>query len=182
MTGFKLGPFEVGPNTMWLGAHGMLMLVVLVGLAFLLGAIGLPRRADERLVRGLKAAGALTFLALIALTITGLVPDIGFERGAAFSGTLHNAFGTFQSAVTDDNLGAFTGPLLFDVMEHVSLVVPGLAALLCFCIWHYGLRVVEDAPVRRAALALAAVTLFWVLAVGNVGLYVTKVLTFPYTR
>ena len=182
MSSFKVGPFEVGPNTVWLGAHGMLMLVVLAGLAFVGGALAYPRSADERLVRGLRLACALTFAALVALTITGLVPDIGFEKGAAFSGRLHNAFGTFDANVSDAGLAAFTGPLLFDIMEHVSLVVPGLAALLCFCAWHFGARLVESPVVRRATLALVAVIAFWVLAIGNVGLYVSKVLTFPYNR
>jgi len=57
-----------------------------------------------------------------------------------------------------------------------------LAALLCFLIWHYDKRVVEDRAVRSAVLSLLVLTVGWVLAIGNLGLYVTKVLTFPYTR
>ena len=182
MIAFALGPFEVGRNTLWLDTHGLLMLAVLVFGAFLCGALWFARQADDRLVRGLKAASLLTFLALVLLTFTGLVPDVQFEKGAGFSGTFHNAFGTFQSTVTDDNLGALTGPLLFDIMEHVSFVLPALAALICFLVWHYGRRVVEDGTVRRSVLSLAAVTLAWVLVIGGMGVYVTKVLTFPYTR
>jgi hypothetical protein len=158
------------------------MILVLAGLAFLAGAISLASRADERLVRGLKIASLLTLLAFVALTFTGLVPDVLFEKGAGFSGTFQNAFGTFHANVSDENLGALTGPLLFDIMEHVPLVLPGLAALLCFCIWQYGRRVVDDASVRASVLSILAVTFAWVLAVGGIGVYVSKVLTFPYIR
>ena len=182
MVAFKVGPFEIGSNTMWLGAHGLLMLLILVCLAFLFGALCFSRQADEKLVRTLKATSMINLVALLALMITGLVPDIGFGTGASFSGTFQGDFGTSQSAVTDDNLGAFTGPLLFDLMEHASFIVPGLAALLCFLIWHYGRRVVGDRAVRGSALALMALMMAWVLAIGNLGLYVTKVLTYPYTR
>jgi len=182
MTTFQLGPFQVGPETMWLGAHGLFMLVILAGLALLFGALWGGRPADARLVAALRVVSLLTLLALVALTVSGLVPDVAFDKGTALSGTLQNGFGTFRAQVSDDNLGAFTGPLLFDVMEHVSLVVPGLALLLCFWIWHHGRRVVEDAAVRRTALWLVAVIGFWVLAIGNIGLYLTKVLTFPYVR
>ena len=182
MAAFKLGPFELGCNTMWLDAHGLLMVVVVVCLAFLAGAIWFSRRADERLVRGLKTASMVTVIAFVLLTITGLVPDVGFEKGATFSGTFHSDFGTVQSTVSDDNVGAFTGPLLFDIMEHISLVVPGLALLLCFLIWHHGRRTIEDPAVRASVLSLLVLTGFWALAIGGVGVYITKILTYPYTR
>ena len=182
MLAFALGPFELGRNTAWLDAHGLLMMIVLMCLAFLAGAIALVRQADDRLVRGLKAASLVTVLAFLALTVTGLVPDVAFEKGAMFSGTFHNDFGTVQAAVTDDNVGAFTGPLLFDIMEHISLVVPLLALLLCFLVWHYGRRTVEDPAVRRAVLSVLVLTGGWALVIGSMGVYITKVLTYPYTR
>ena len=182
MVAFGLGPFEIGTNTMWLCAHGFLMVVVLICVAFLSGAIWFNRQGDESLVRALKVLSVVNLLALVALMVTGLVPDVVFERGQGFSGVFHTEFGTFQAAVTDENLGAFTGPLLFDMMEHVSFIVPGLAALLCLLVWHYGRRVIEDRAVRGAAMATTALTVAWVLAIGSLGVYVTRVLTFPYTR
>jgi tetrahydromethanopterin S-methyltransferase subunit E len=158
------------------------MVIVVICLAFLAGAIWFSRQADDRLVRGLKTASMATLVAFVLLTITGLVPDVAFEGGATFSGTFHNDFGTVQSTVSDDNVGAFTGPLLFDVMEHITLVVPGLALLICFLVWHFGKRVVEDQVVRRSVLSLLFLTGFWVLALGSVGVYITKILTYPYTR
>ena len=182
MGGFSAGPFQVGVNTMWIGGHGLLMQLAFIGLAFLFGAILLAAQGGERLVRGLKAVSLLTVIALALLMVTGIVPDVRFEKGADFSGTIHNDFGTFQSTVSDDNLSAFTGPLLFDMMEHISFIVPGLAVVLCFLIWHYGRRVIEDRAVRRSALWVLATTVGWMLVIGHIGFYVSKVLAFPYTR
>lgn len=182
MNVFKFGPFELGSNTMWIGSHGLVMQLVLIALAFLFGAIWFAKQADDRLLGGLKAASLVTFLGLVLLMITGIVPDIGFEKGASFSGTVHNDFGLFQSSVTDENLAAFTGPLLFDVMEHISLIVPGLAALVCFLIWHYGKRVVEDRAIRASVLSLMTLTVAWIMVIGHLGFYVSKVLTYPYTQ
>jgi hypothetical protein len=182
MGAFKFGPFEVGPNTLWLDAHGMLMVIVIASLAFVAGALWFAQKADRRLLRGLAVASAFTFLAVVGLTLTGLVPDVAFEKGDMFSGTVQNPFGTFQATVTDENVGAFTAPLLFDMMEHVSLVVPGLALLLWFWIRHHGPRVVEDPLVRRTALVLVGANAFWLFVLGGIGVYMTKVLTFPYAR
>lgn len=182
MPAFQFGPFLVGRNTLWLDAHGLLMTLTLMALAFLCGALWFVRQADARAVRGLRAISLVAFVALALLMFTGLVPDVRFEKGAEFSGTVHNEFGTFTSAVTDDNVAALTGPLLFDMMEHVSFVLPVLAALIAFLVWHHGRRVFEDATVRRSVQFVAAVTVAWVLAIGSMGVYVTKVLTFPFTR
>jgi len=182
MGGFSVGPFQVGVNTLWIGTHGFLMQVSLIGLAFLFGALWFAPSGGERLVGGLKAASLITTLALVLLMVTGIVPDIRFEKGADFSGTVRNEFGTFQAQVTDENLGALTGPLLFDMMEHISFIVPGLAAVLCLLIWHYGRRVVEDRAVRRSALWLLATMAGWILVIGHLGFYVSKVLTFPYIK
>ena len=182
MVAFQFGPFVLGNHTLWLCTHGLLMVVALIVVAFLCGVVGFDRPADERLVRALKWLGALGLVAMVALMVTGLVPDVDFDKGQGFSGSFHTGFGTFQASVTDDNLGAFTGPLLFDMMEHVSFVVPGLAALLCFLIWHYGRRVIEDRVIRGAAVVTAALMVGWVLVIGSLGVYVTRILTFPYTR
>lgn len=78
----------------------------------------------------------MTFTGLLLLMVSGIVPDIGFGSGAAFSTSTQNGC-TFTSQVSDDSLADFTGPLLFDIMEHVSLIVPGQAAVIGFLIWHY---------------------------------------------
>ena len=93
--------------------------------------------------------------------------------------TIHNAYGTFDSHVTNASLGSFTGLLRFDMMEHVSLIVPGLAAVAGLLILHYGERVVTVPAIRRSVLWVMALTGVWMLVIGAIGVYLTKVLTFP---
>lgn len=171
--------FKFGPNTFWLDVHGLLMFVILIFAAFLFGAIFFTKDADEKMVRRLKISSAVTFVALMLLMISGIIPDTGFGDGSAFSGTVTNDFGTFTSEVTDAGLGNFTGPLLFDMMEHVSLIIPGLAAVIGVMIWHYGERVMTDPVIHRSVLRLMAFTGAWTLLIGAIGVYITKVLTFP---
>jgi hypothetical protein len=171
--------FGIGPNTFWLDVHGLLMFVILVFAAFLFGAIFFSKTADATLVRRLKISSAVTFVALMALMISGIVPDIQFAFGAALSHVTTNDFGSFTSKVTDTSLGNFTGPLLFDMMEHVTLIVPGLAAVVGYLIWHYGGRVVTDPKIKRSVLSLMFLAGVWTLALGAIGVYITKVLTFP---
>ena len=171
--------FNLGPNTFWLDVHGFLMFVILVFSAFLFGAIFFANKADAVLVRRLKISSVVTFVALMLLMISGFIPDVGFGPASVFAGAIHNDFGTFTSHVTDDSLGNFTGPLLFDMMEHVSLIVPGLAAVVGALIWHYKERVITVQAIRRSVLSLMIVTGAWTLAIGGIGVYITKVLTFP---
>jgi hypothetical protein len=179
MAAVTFGPFQFGPNTLWLDIHGLLMFLVLIFAAFLFGAIYFSKEPDAKTVRRLKISSAGTFVALLALMITGIFPDTGFGAGAAFSGTVQNAYGTVTSHIPDAGVGNFTGPLLFDMMEHVSLIVPGLAAVAGFLIFHYGRRVVTEPVIKRAVLSIMAVTGAWMLVIGAIGVYITKVLTYP---
>lgn len=175
----NIGPFTFGWHTFWLDLHGLLMFLILVFAAFLFGAIFFSKEPDARTVRRLKISAAGTFVALLALMITGFIPDTGFTSGSAVSGTIHNSYGTFASQVTDDGLGNFTGPLLFDIMEHVSLIVPGLAAVAGVLIFHYSERVITVPVIRRSVLSIMALTGIWTLVIGALGVYITKLLTFP---
>ncbi len=175
----QVGPFVFGPNTLWLGLHGFLMFVILVFSAFLFGAIFFTRVPDPRTVRRLKISAAVTFVALLLLMISGIIPDIGFGNPGTFTTTTHNAYGTFRSSVTASGLGSFTGPLLFDMMEHVSLIVPGLAAVAGVLIFTAGDKVITVPAIRASVLWLMSITGIWVLIIGVIGVYITKVLTYP---
>jgi hypothetical protein len=175
----RFGPFVFGPNTLWLGLHGFLMFVILVFSAFLFGAIFFTKTPDPRTVRRLKISAAVTFGALLLLMISGIIPDIGFGYPNTFTGTVHNAYGTFHNSVTATGLGNFTGPLLFDMMEHVSLIVPGLAAVAGVLIFTAGERVITVPAIRTSVLWLMSITGIWVLIIGVIGVYITKVLTYP---
>ena len=171
--------FGIGPNTIWLDLHGLLMFLILIFAAFLFGAIFFAKEPDARLVRRLKISSAVTFVLLMVLMITGMIPDINFAAGATFTHSTVNDFGTFKAVVSDTSLGNFTGPLLFDMMEHVSLIIPGLSAVVGFLIFYYGGRVITTPTIRRSVLSLMVLTGIWTLVIGAIGVYITKVLTFP---
>ena len=171
--------FGIGPNTIWLDLHGLLMFLILIFAAFLFGALFFSKEADERLVRRLKISSAVTFVLLMLLMITGMIPDVNFAFGATFTHSTVNDFGTFAAKVTDASLGNFTGPLLFDMMEHVTLIVPGLSAVVGFLIFYYGAQVITVPAIKRSVLSLMIVAGLWTLVLGAIGVYITKVLTFP---
>ncbi len=174
----NFGPFQLGPNTFWLDLHGMMMFIILVFSAFLFGAIFFAKTADAVLVRRLKISASVSFAALLLLIVSGIIPDIGFTA-AALNGTTHNAYGTFTTHVTDTSLGNFTGPVLFDMMEHVSLIVPGIAAVVGVLIFAYGSEVITVQSVRRTVLTLMVLAGVWTIVIGGIGVYLTKVLTYP---
>ncbi len=55
------------------------------------------------------------------------------------------------------------------MMEHVSLVVPGLAAVVAFLIWNQGRKVITEPTVRTAVLSLMAVNGVWIFVLGAIG-------------
>jgi hypothetical protein len=171
--------FGLGWNTVLLDLHGVLMFVTLIFSAFLFGAIFFVRQPDALMVRRLKVSSIVAFVGLLGLMITGIIPDISFGSGGTFSGTVTNDFGTFVTKVTDTTLGNFTGPLLFDMMEHVSLIVPGLAAVIGFLILYLGRRVMTEPAIRGSVLSLMLVAGAWTFVLGAIGVYITKILTFP---
>ncbi len=171
--------FNIGPNTFWLDLHGLLMFLILIFSAFLFGAIFFAKDPDERLVRRLKISAVAAFVLLMLLMITGMIPDINFAASTTFAHTTTNDFGTFTAQVTDSSLSNFTGPLLFDMMEHVTLIVPGLAAVVGFLIFYYGARVITNPTIKWSVLSLMFLAGVWTLALGGIGVYITKILTFP---
>jgi hypothetical protein len=170
---------NIGPNTIWLDLHGLLMFLILIFSAFLFGAIFFAKDPDERLVRRLKISAVVAFVLLMLLMISGMIPDINFAAGATFAHSTTNDFGTFTAQVTDNSLGNFTGPLLFDMMEHVTLIVPGLAAVVGFLIFYYGARVITNPTIKWSVLSLMFLAGVWTLTLGGIGVYITKILTFP---
>jgi hypothetical protein len=54
----RLGPFVLGPNTLSVGLHGFVTLIVLVFAAFLFGAIVFTKNADAKTVRRPKISAA----------------------------------------------------------------------------------------------------------------------------
>jgi hypothetical protein len=170
---------ELGWNTFWLDLHGAVMILTLSAAAFGFGVVVMAREPSDRLVEGLKWSGVITFAGFVAIAITGMVPDTAFGSGATFSGTFNNDFGNVTRSVSDSQLGNFTGPLLFDMMEHVSLIVPALAAVIAFLLWNQGRKVITVPAIKASVLGLMSVTWLWTLVLAAIGVYITKVLTFP---
>lgn len=173
--------WPMGPNTALLAIHGASMLVTLVFSAFLFGAIFFSKSADETLIRRLKISSAVAFVSLMILMVTGIIPDTQFGNPSLFSGTEQEDFGTVVRTISADGLGAFTGPILFDMMEHVSLIVPGLAAVIGFLIWTRGEEVITVPAVRRSVLSLMLLTALWTAVLALIGVAITKELTFITT-
>jgi hypothetical protein len=144
------------------------------------GAIYLTTTPDERLIRRLKSLSLLSFILAVVLLITGILPDINFGFGASFSYSVANDFGNFTANVSDTSLAALTGPLLFDMMEHVTLIGPAIAGVVTLLIWHYGEFVVTDPKIKRSVLILMLTGAAWLFVLIWIGMYLTKILTFPY--
>src|SRR5260370_35849684 len=102
--------FGIGPNTIWLDLHGLLMFLILIFAAFLFGAIFFAKEPDARLVRRLKISSAATFVLLMVLMITGMIPDINFAAGGPFTHSPVNDFGALKATVSDTSPGHVTGP------------------------------------------------------------------------
>lgn len=171
--------FNIGINTLWTDLHGMLMILLLMAVAFLFGVIFFAKEADKNLLRWLKLCSVVSFVLVMLLMISGMIPDVHFDAGATFTHKTVNDFGTFTTSVSDTSLGNFTGPLLFDMMEHVSLIVPGLSAIVVFLIFYYGKRVITESAIKRSVLSLMLLAVVWTIVLGAIGVYLTKVLTFP---
>ena len=169
----------IGGNNFFLDLHGMLMVLALVFSVFIFGFIYFVKEDNPKLAGRLKTSSLIAFLSLVMLMITGIIPDMAFSSGANFSGVWNTGLGNYSVHVTDAQIGAFTGPLLFDMMEHISFVVVGLAAVIVYLIWTGAGRVLTDSHLKRSIITLMFLTGTWVLVLGAIGVYLTKILTFP---
>lgn len=95
------------------------------------------------------------------------------------SGTYSTAFGNYTASVSDAALGNFTGPLLFDMMEHVSLLGPAIAGVITGLIWYYKEKVLSDPEVKRSVLILLTIAIAWMLILATMGVIMVKTLTYP---
>jgi hypothetical protein len=173
----------MGFNTLTLQVHRLTMILILAFGAFLFGAIFFAKDPDDRLIRRLKTSSIVVFCLLLFMMLTGIVPDLQFGAGSFFSGTYVGAdpyynFGTVTRTVSDANLGNMTGPLLFDMMEHASFIVVGLAAMAGYLIWHFGKRVITEPVIKRSVMSIMSVTFIWIFVIGGIGGYLVSLLTF----
>lgn len=171
--------FGLGPNELLLSVHG-LMFILIVGFAsYLFGGIYFTKTADKVFMTRLKVSALVTFLLVLGLMVSGVLPDVNFGSGAIFTASYANDYGNFTQSISDASVGSFTGPLLFDMMEHISFVGLALAGVVTYLIWDFGEVVITDGRVRWSILSLILVTVAWLLVLGVVGTLMTKTLTFP---
>lgn len=127
---------QLGPETIYVNVHYGLFIAMLFLSAFVLDAIYFAQRTYQS-VQMIMFASFFLFIMSVALNVTGIIPDIPMSAGAALSGTYSTSFGNYTASVSDAALANFTGPLLFDMMEHVSLLGPAVAAVLTGLVYHY---------------------------------------------
>ena len=170
---------RLGPASIFVNMHYGIFIASLFFAAFILDAVFFYKTADPQVVQLITFSAFVLFLMAVAINITGFIADAPMSAGAAVSGNWTNAFGSFSANVSDAGVGNFTGPLLFDMMEHTSLIGPGLAAVICVLIWHYKGLVLTEPQVKRNVLMLLTVAIAWMLVLAVIGVILTKTMTYP---
>jgi hypothetical protein len=102
-----------------------------------------------------------------------------YESGTPHPSGVGGCQGNFTQSISDSSAAAFTGPLLFDMMEHVSFVGLALTGVITYLIWNFGVLVITDRRVKWSVLSIILVTMAWLLVLGVIGTIMTKTLTFP---
>jgi hypothetical protein len=172
--------FGLGPNELMLSIHGLLFILIVGFASYVFGGIYFTKEPSQAFLTRLKLSALVTFLLVFGLMITGVIPDAnGFAAGATLTGSWSNDYGNFTQTISDASVGNFTGPLLFDMMEHISFVGLALTGVITYLIWDFGELVITDKRVKWSVLAVVFVTVAWLLVLGVVGTIMTKTLTFP---
>lgn len=171
--------FGFGPNELLLSIHGLLFILIVGFASYIFGGIYFTKTPEKAFITRLKFSALATFLLVIGLMVSGILPDVNFGAGAFLSASYGNDYGNFTQSISDASVGAFTGPLLFDMMEHVSFVGLAVTGVVAYLIWDFGELVITDRRVKWSILSLIVVTVAWLLVLGVVGTIMTKTLTFP---
>jgi hypothetical protein len=176
---FEMSFLGLGTNELVLSVHGLIFILIVGFAGYIFGAIYFTKTPDRKFMKRLKISGLVTFLLVFALMISGILPDVNFGSGATLTASYGNNYGNFTQSISDASVGAFTGPLLFDMMEHISFVGLALTAVITYLLWTFDELVITDKLVRRSMLSLIIVTGAWLIVLGVVGTLMTKTLTFP---
>lgn len=170
----------MGPETLWLSFHHFLSIALVLALVEFVGAgLFFTKEPSARVTLHMKVATAGAFLIAVLVTITGIVPDTKFGDLSVFNTTTVTGYGTTALHVTNASLGNFAGPIMFDMMEHVALVVPGLIAMIAVLCWAYGSALLRLRDVKASVISLVFVTFTWIAVISIMGIIMVKYLTFP---
>ncbi len=171
--------FGLGPNELLLSLHGLVFILIVGFASYIFGAIYFTKEPTKTFMTRLKVSSLITFLLVVGLLVSGVLPDVNFGSGSLLSASYTNDYGNFTQTISDATAANFTGPLLFDVMEHVSFIGGVLSGVITFLIWDFGELVVTETKAKWSVLSLIFVTVAWLLVLGVIGTIMTKTLTFP---
>lgn len=171
--------FGYGPNSFLLDLHSFLVFLVLTVLMAVFGGILISKQADKKTVGWLKILSVVAVFLVVLLIVTGIVPDMAYTSGANLTYTSTSQYSNITQNVTDAQLGNFTAPLVFDFMEHVTLLGAGLAGVVAMLIWALGPLVITNSTVKKGVLLLLAVGWIWLIILGALGIILTKTMTLP---
>ena len=142
------------------------------------GVFIIAKEANESTVKRLKIFSILTFVCVMVLMITGVIPDmVGYANG--FSWATATQYANTTVSVSGTQVGNFTGPYLFDMMEHVTQIGPALAAVVAGLILYLGPLAISQTQYRRGIIVLLILGWVWLLALGAIGIILTKTVTLP---
>ena len=172
--------FGMGPNTFWIFIHHVASIALVLSIAdYVFGSVYFSSENSTHAVRHMRIGSIAALVSSIVVVVSGIVPDIAFGSPSAFNLTTTTAYGTQTLHTSVWGLGAFAGPLLFDIMEHISLIVPGLIAMIAVLCWSLGRDVLAVPHYKRAVLSITVLAFFWIAVIAVIGVYLVKFLTFP---
>ncbi len=170
--------FGLGPNELLLSVHGLLFILIVGFASYVFGAIYFTKEPNKTFMTRLKVSSLVTFFLVVGLLVSGVLPDVNFGSGV-LTASYTNEYGNFTQTINDASAANFTGPLLFDMMEHVSFIGGVLTGVITLLVWDYGELVITEPKAKWSVLSLIFVTVAWLLVLGVIGTILTKTLTFP---
>lgn len=170
---------HLGIGTTLINLHYGTFIVALFFAAFLIDFIYFVKTSNRDLTVLLKFGAVAVFVLVVGVVILGLAADIPVMDSGSLSGLWSTPYSSSAQVVTGDQANRFCNALLTDMMEHTSLLGPGLAAVLLSLVWNYQGSVLTDPKVKRGVLLLMGIGLARVLVLALIGVILTKTLTLP---
>ena len=175
--------FGLGPNTAWLLAHHILSIGLVLSIAdYVLGSVFFSTQPSGHAALHMRIGSTSAVVLAVLVVISGIVHDIGFGNPALFNqtwGNLGSGFAITHQQTNGNSLGNIIGPLNFDVKQHVSLLIPGLAVMIAVLCWKFGKDIVKVQHYRRAVLTITSLSFAWIAVIAVIGIYLARFLTFP---
>jgi hypothetical protein len=82
--------FGLGWNELLLSVHGLVFILIVGFAAYIFGAIYFEKTPDKTFIKRLKLSALLTFILVLALMISGMLPYTNFGSGATLTAAYTN--------------------------------------------------------------------------------------------